>query len=73
MPTVVQSSIPQLERMTSLLLILASVALWYIGYNSITSKYSVYATNILGFDINFTLIIAQAAAILKEKRKGMHE
>lgn len=49
---------------TSLLLILASVALWYIGYNSITSKYSVYATNILGFDFNLTLIIAQAAAIV---------
>lgn len=48
----------------SLLLILASVALWFIGYNSITSKYSVYATNILGFDFNFTLIIAQAAAIV---------
>ena len=49
---------------SSLLLILASVALWYIGYNSITSKYSVYATNILGFDFNLTLIIAQAAAIV---------
>ncbi|MBQ9086022.1 MAG: MFS transporter [Clostridia bacterium] len=49
---------------TSLMLILASVALWYIGYNSITSKYSVYATNILGFDFNLTLIIAQAAAIV---------
>ena len=48
----------------SLMLILASVALWYVGYNSITSKYSVYATNILGFDFNFTLIIAQAAAIV---------
>ena len=51
-------------EMRSLLLILASVALWYVGYNSITSKYSVYATNILGFDFNFTLIIAQAAAIV---------
>ena len=48
----------------SLLLILASVALWYIGYNSITSKYSVYATNILHFDFNLTLIVAQAAAIV---------
>ncbi|MBE6672644.1 MAG: SLC45 family MFS transporter [Ruminococcaceae bacterium] len=48
----------------SLLLILASVALWYVGYNSITSKYSVYATNILGFDFNLTLIIAQVAAII---------
>ncbi|MBR5123970.1 MAG: MFS transporter [Clostridia bacterium] len=51
-------------ELCSLLLILASVALWYIGYNSITSKYSVYATNILGFDYNRTLIIAQAAAIV---------
>lgn len=48
----------------SFVLILASVALWFIGYNSITSKYSVYATNILGFDYNLTLIIAQAAAIV---------
>ena len=48
----------------SFLLILASVALWYVGYNSITSKYSVYATNVLGFDFNLTLIVAQAAAIV---------
>jgi len=52
------------SELRSLLLILASVALWYIGYNSITSKYSVYSTNILGFDFNATLIIAQAAAIV---------
>lgn len=51
-------------QLRSLILILASVALWFIGYNSITSKYSVYATNILGFDFNLTLIIAQAAAIV---------
>ena len=51
-------------ELRSLLLILASVALWYVGYNSITSKYSVYATNVLGFDYNMTLIIAQAAAIV---------
>ncbi len=51
-------------ELRSLLLILASVALWYIGYNSITSKYSVYATNVLNFDFNLTLIIAQAAAIV---------
>ncbi len=55
----------------SLLLILASVALWYIGYNSITSKYSVYATNILNFDFNFTLIVAQAAAIVSYIPVGM--
>ena len=59
------------SELSSLLLILASVALWYIGYNSITSKYSVYATNILGFDFNFTLIIAQAAAIVSYIPVGM--
>ena len=51
-------------EMKSLLLILASVALWYIGYNSITSKYSVYSTNVLGVDYGLTLIVAQAAAII---------
>ena len=51
-------------ELISLALILASVALWYVGYNSITSKYSVYATTVLGFDYNSTLIIAQAAAII---------
>ena len=58
-------------ELTSLLLILASVALWYIGYNSITSKYSVYATNVLGFDFNITLIIAQVAAIVSYIPVGM--
>ena len=51
-------------EMRSLILILASVALWYIGYNSITSKYSVYSTNVLGVDYGLTLIVAQAAAIV---------
>lgn len=59
------------SELTSLLLILASVALWYIGYNSITSKYSVYATNVLGFDYNFTLIVAQAAAVITYIPVGM--
>ena len=58
-------------EMKSLLLILASVALWYIGYNSITSKYSVYATNELFFDFNLTLIIAQAAAVITYIPVGM--
>ena len=51
-------------ELRSLFLILASVALWYIGYNSITSKYSVYASNELFFDFNSTLLIAQIAAII---------
>ncbi len=48
----------------SLILILLSVALWYFGYNAVTSKYSVYASNILAMDYNTTLIIAQGAAIV---------
>lgn len=48
----------------SLIFILASVVLWYMGYNAVTSKYSVYAGDVLGLDYNFTLIIAQAAAII---------
>ena len=51
-------------EMTSLILILASVALWYIGYNAVTSKYSVYAEQVLHVDFNTTLIVAQAAAII---------
>ena len=52
------------SQLTSLLLILASVALWYIGYNAVTSKYSVYATNVLHVSYSTTLLIAQAAAII---------
>lgn len=55
----------------SLLLILSSVALWYIGYNSITSKFSVYSTTVLRFDFNLTLIIAQVAAIIAYIPVGM--
>ena len=51
-------------KLISLILILASVALWYMGYNAVTSKYSLYATNVLGKDYNSTLLIAQAAAII---------
>lgn len=47
----------------SLILILASVALWYIGYNAISSKYSVYATSVLSMDYNTTIIVGQLAAI----------
>ena len=51
------------EKM-SLIFILLSVALWYMGYNAVTSKYSVYASSVLDKDYNMTLIIAQAAAII---------
>ena len=52
------------EELKSLLFILLSIVLWFFGYNAVTSKYSVYASNILHKDYNLTLIIAQAAAIV---------
>ncbi len=52
------------DKLRSLILILASVALWFIGYNAITSKYSVYALNELNKDYNATLMIAQVAAVI---------
>ena len=48
----------------SLLFLLASIVLWFFGYNAVTSKYSVYAANVLDKDYNLTMIIAQAAAIV---------
>ncbi len=51
-------------ELRSLLLILASSVLWYMGYNAVTSKYSVYAGQVLNLDYNATLTIASAAAIV---------
>ena len=56
---------------SSLILILASVALWYLGYNAITSKYSVYANRVLHMDYNMTLLLAQGAAIVTYLPVGM--
>ena len=55
----------------SLLLILASVVLWFMGYNAVTSKYSVYADKVLVRDYNTTLIIANVAALLAFIPVGM--
>ncbi len=52
------------SEFTSLILLLASVALWFIAYNAVTSKYSLYATNVLHKDYNTTLLLAQGAAIV---------
>ena len=66
-----QEASPEAEKrkmtkpeMKSLVLILASVVLWFMGYNAVTSKYSVYAGDVLNLDYNLTLIVAQAAAII---------
>ena len=59
------------SEITSLILILASIALWYFGYNAITSKYSVYAPNVLQKDYNTTMLIAQGTAIVAYLPAGM--
>ena len=58
-------------ELRSLIFILASIALWYMGYNAVTSKYAVYAGNILNMDYNTTLLLAQAAAIVAYLPAGM--
>lgn len=59
------------EEVKSLIFLLLSIVLWFFGYNAVTSKYSVYASNILHKDYNLTLIIAQAAAIIAYLPVGM--
>ena len=58
-------------EMKSLICILASIALWYFGYNAVTSKYAVYAGNILHKDYNTTLLVAQGAAIVSYLPAGI--
>ena len=58
-------------ELRSLLFILGSIVLWFMGYNAVTSKYSVYAEKVLGMDYNTTLLLAQAAAIVSYLPVGM--
>ncbi len=54
------------KRKVSLLLILSSVFLWFMGYNAVTTAFSKYANvywKLEGGMYAYTLIIAQAAAI----------
>ena len=55
------------EMKKSLILILASVFLWFMGYNAVTTAFSKYAQVYWGLQgglFAYTLIIAQIAAIL---------
>ena len=52
------------SQLISLLFILASVFMWYMGYNAITSAYSDYAQSYLKMSYDITLIVAQVAAII---------
>jgi len=58
------------ERL-SLILLLASVVLWFFGYNAVTSKYSVYAGRVLQLDYNSTLLVANIAALIAYLPVGM--
>lgn len=45
-------------------LILLSIVLWFFAYNAATSKFSVYATNVLDTGYTIPLLVAQAVAVI---------
>ena len=51
-------------ELRSLIFLLASIVLWFFGYNAVTSKYPVYAPNVLDKDATITLLLANVAAII---------
>ncbi|MBR0445695.1 MAG: MFS transporter [Oscillospiraceae bacterium] len=55
----------------SLTFLLASIVLWFFGYNAVTSKYTVYAQSVLDKDATLTLLLANAAAIISYIPVGM--
>ena len=69
-PTEMKRSLNSAE-LRSFILILASVVLWFMGYNAVTSKYAVYAKEVLSVDHNTTLMLAQAAAVIAYIPVGM--
>lgn len=64
--TVEESAVEKLpkEKLVSLILILASIFLWFMGYNAVTTKFSDYAPKILDMGFTLPLLIAQVAAIV---------
>ena len=58
-------------ELRSLCFLLASIVLWYFGYNAVTSKYTVYAQNVLDKDATTTLLLANVAAIISYLPVGM--
>jgi len=52
------------EKRRSLILILASVFLWFTGYNAVTTKLSDYAPKVLDLGFSMPLLIAQGAALI---------
>ena len=58
-------------QLRSLIFLLASIVLWFFGYNAVTSKYTVYAQNVLDKDATTTLLLANVAAIVAYLPVGM--
>ena len=58
-------------ELRSLIFLLASIVLWFFGYNAVTSKYTVYAQNVLDKDATTTLLLANVAAIIAYLPVGM--
>ncbi|MBE6919205.1 MAG: SLC45 family MFS transporter [Ruminococcaceae bacterium] len=58
-------------ELCSLIFLLASIVLWFFGYNAVTSKYTVYAQNVLDKDATTTLLLANVAAIVAYLPVGM--
>ena len=52
------------DKTKSLILILASVFLWFTGYNAVTTKLSDYAPKVLDLGYATPLLIAQGAALI---------
>ena len=48
----------------SLIFLMASIIFWFFGYNAVTSKYAVYAQDVLDKDATTTLLLANVAAII---------
>lgn len=48
----------------SLIFLMTSIVFWFFGYNAVTSKYTVYAQDVLDKDATTTLLLANVAAII---------
>ena len=51
-------------ELKSLIFIMLSIIFWFFGYNAVTSKYAVYAQDVLDKDATTTLLLANIAAII---------
>lgn len=60
---IVEEKLPKDVR-RSFLLIIASIVFWFMAYNAATTKFSIYAQNVLDMGFTLPLLVANAAAII---------